>query len=624
MKKTVVSIAAVIVMCISCLASIGGEPAFAEEDQGFVIDDYQVSIQVHENNTMDITENIDADFYLKKHGIYRTIPVRLDINPSAAGGEDRVYSYGCSVENVAVAGREWSFEDSGSSATVIKIGDPDKLVRGRQSYSISYRYVYPDDRIDDFDFIYHNLLGDQWSVPIKEFSFVVKFDKALPETARENLRLYSGSRGAAGNELTVSYDVGETSVSGYAFGIQPGEAITLMSVLPDDYFVGEKSRSPVPSAAGLVIALAGVVTVLIFRLRTRRKKPVPTVEFHPLEGLSPAEVGTIMDETADSKDVLSLIPWFGARGYLTVRMVEKKVRKKATEVIELTRVKDLPDSAPAYQKDFFNLLFKDGDVRVMYDLDEEFGKEFRKVSEELNMEFKGERKLSTGSGKSFLMSLIISVGAAMFYGFSSEISPIENVIPGIMALTFMAVTVVGGMVIKSGKYKITGPVFMGIFLIAELLCIILFCMDNCMFSPTLCIAVFVICGAGSVIAAGLIVPTDYKVEMLGKLLGLKEFISVAELDRLNMLMEENPGYFYEILPYAMAFNLEEKWSGHFESIKMDDPEWLDVTDVDSRFSAVAFCSLMNSTVSEAVSSSVSSGSGGGAGGGGGGGGGGSW
>ena len=154
-------------MCISCFACIGGETAFAEEDQGFVINDYRVSIQVHENNTMDITEDIDAYFLTRKHGIYRTIPTRLDINLTSDNGDKETYSYGCSVKDVKVSGGKGSIEDGDGGTTVIKIGDPDKLVKGLQKYSISYTYVYPDDRIDDFDFIYHNVLGDRWSVPIK-------------------------------------------------------------------------------------------------------------------------------------------------------------------------------------------------------------------------------------------------------------------------------------------------------------------------------------------------------------------------------------------------------------------------------------------------------------------------
>lgn len=625
MRKTIVSIAAVIVMCISCFACIGGETAFAEEDnQGFVINDYQVDIRVHENNTMEITEDIDAYFLARKHGIYRTIPTRLDINLTSDNGDKETYSYGCSVKDVKVSGGKGSVEDGDGGTTVIKIGDPDKLVKGLQKYSISYTYVYPDDRIDDFDFIYHNVLGDRWSVPIKKFSFFMKFDKALPEGTRESLMLFSGSGGTTDNALGVKYAVREKSITGSVQDIDPGEAITIKAVLPDDYFTGEKTRSPILPILGLVIALAGVAAALFFGLRTRRKKPVQTVEFHPPEGLSPAEVGTIVDENADNRDVLSLIPWFGTQGYLTMRIVEKKVRRKTKEVIELTKVKDLPDSAPEYQRKFFNLLFEDGNVRVMDDLDERFGEEFQKVTGSLNMEFKGDRALSTGSGKSFLMSLIISVGAALFYGFSSEISTVENIIPGIMALAFLGVTVIGGMMVRSGKNKILGPIFMAAFLIAELFCIVLFCTGNCMFPLGMYLIVFAVCGLGSILASRIIAPTDYKVKMMGKLLGLKEFINVAELDRLNMLMEESPDYFYEVLPYAMAFGLEGKWSKHFENIKVDNPDWIEGPDHLGGVSAVSLCSLMNSSVSEAVSSSISSSGGGGAGGGGGGGGGGSW
>lgn len=35
-----------------------------------------------------------------------------------------------------------------------------------------------------------------------------------------------------------------------------------------------------------------------------------------------------------------------------------------------------------------------------------------------------------------------------------------------------------------------------------------------------------------------------------KILGLREFIETAELDRINTLVEENPEYFYSVLPFA--------------------------------------------------------------------------
>ena len=67
--------------------------------------------------------------------------------------------------------------------------------------------------------------------------------------------------------------------------------------------------------------------------------------------------------------------------------------------------------------------------------------------------------------------------------------------------------------------------------------------------------------------------TKKSIELMGKLLGLKNFIEVAEVDRINMLVEENPNYFYNVLPYAYVMGLTDKWAKNFENINMARPTW---------------------------------------------------
>lgn len=71
----------------------------------------------------------------------------------------------------------------------------------------------------------------------------------------------------------------------------------------------------------------------------------------------------------------------------------------------------------------------------------------------------------------------------------------------------------------------------------------------------------------------LVKDTEYKAEAVGKLLGLKEFIRVAEAPRLQMLMDQNPQYYYDILPYAMVFGLADKWAKRFEGLSVPPPNW---------------------------------------------------
>lgn len=125
--------------------------------------------------------------------------------------------------------------------------------------------------------------------------------------------------------------------------------------------------------------------------------------------------------------------------------------------------------------------------------------------------------------------------------------------------------------------------------------------------------------------------TPYGNEMLGKLRGFKRFLETAEKSKLEALVNENPEYFYNILPYTYALGVSEVWMSQFETIAMQAPDWYESN---RPFDMHEFNDFMDNTMrsaQSAMSSSPSSDSGGSSssgggssGGGSGGGGGGSW
>ena len=70
-----------------------------------------------------------------------------------------------------------------------------------------------------------------------------------------------------------------------------------------------------------------------------------------------------------------------------------------------------------------------------------------------------------------------------------------------------------------------------------------------------------------------IAKTDAYTDLLGRVLGFRDFIKTAELDKLNELVEEDPQYFYHIMPYAYVFGLSNKWIKNFENIPVVTPNW---------------------------------------------------
>ena len=127
--------------------------------------------------------------------------------------------------------------------------------------------------------------------------------------------------------------------------------------------------------------------------------------------------------------------------------------------------------------------------------------------------------------------------------------------------------------------------------------------------------------------------TDEGTKMLGRINGFKNFLESAEKEKLEELVNDNPEYFYNILPYAYVLGVSDKWMKKFEGITMEAPHWYYSY---YPYSYITFGRFMRNTMSTASNYMVampkssgsvggfSSGGGGFSGGGVGGGGGGSW
>ncbi|HZP55534.1 MAG TPA: hypothetical protein VFB03_02060, partial [Candidatus Saccharimonadales bacterium] len=126
------------------------------------------------------------------------------------------------------------------------------------------------------------------------------------------------------------------------------------------------------------------------------------------------------------------------------------------------------------------------------------------------------------------------------------------------------------------------------------------------------------------------------------LLGLKDYIKLAEADRLKFLQSPEGAekieagtydpkdpkmqvkLFESLLPYAMLFGIEKDWAKQFADIYKSPPDWYQGNW--ATFNAAYLASSVGgfSSASNAAFSAPSGGGAGGAGGGGGGGGGGGW
>ena len=67
--------------------------------------------------------------------------------------------------------------------------------------------------------------------------------------------------------------------------------------------------------------------------------------------------------------------------------------------------------------------------------------------------------------------------------------------------------------------------------------------------------------------------TQFGEEVYAKISGFKNYLQVARKEQLEMLVEENPNYFFDILPYAYVLGVSSKWIERFESIGIPEADW---------------------------------------------------
>ena len=329
---------------------------------GFYYEKVKYEAFVHKNNEWDVKETFVINFLEPRHGFYRFVPIKFSLWHEVtkdSGEKDRVeFPYIVDIDDVEVTGGPIHEETEEMDNYIIQIGDEDRTVEGLQTYVISYKFKYPDDRVQTKDLLFHTILGADFKEDIRHFDFKIEFEKPLPQKALDNLKWYSGRYGDQSNIIPILYEATPTYIAGTCDSIQPNHAITAYMELPEGYYEGVDKVQYFWHYLWLALTVVCMI-IIIFRALTidRGRSVVKTIEFYPPEGISSAEVGVIIDNSVDEGDISSLIPWFAEKGYLKIE--ETKYKK-----IVLTKLKSLPENAPKYQKKLMDLFFPKGTTTV--------------------------------------------------------------------------------------------------------------------------------------------------------------------------------------------------------------------------------------------------------------------
>jgi uncharacterized membrane protein YgcG len=555
--------------------------ARASADEGWVIQRFAADITIQKDGSLHVTEAIDVDFGTQeKHGIIRTIPVRYRWDDTHL----RVYRLEVrSVTDAAEKPIRFSTSDAGGDKA-IRIGDPNRTVTGPQTYRITYDVFGAMNAFTDHDELFWNVNGGAWPV------------RTLAVTAAVNvgdgLRRVTCFQGPAGSQEPCRSSATATRADFAATrAFVPGEQLTIVTAIAKGTvttpapIVETDGTNPVAYVAPQPVSLALAVFVLVGGLallfwrwytagRDARGRETIVPEYEPPDKLRPAQLGVVLDESADTKDVTATIVDLAVRGYLTIAEEPHGLFAKKDWTLRETG-KPVADLKP-YEAIVYRGLFEDhpGEVKLS-ELRTHFVGSLRRAESELYADVARQKWFTTRP---------------------------DRVRQGYAGLAVLVILAGAGLVWLLGRTLGGGLVGVAVVLVG-----------------------FVALG----VARWMPAKTAAGAELLRRTLGFRRYMEVAEKDRQAFAEREN--IFSEYLPYAIVFGCVDRWARAFKDIDMSaqTSSWyVGSTPFNAGLlssSLQGFSSNLGSAISSTPGSSGGSGfSGGGAGGGGGGGGGGSW
>jgi len=496
---------------------LAATPAVA---RSITIERFDAHIAVESDASVTVTEEIRFRFDGEWNGIIRSIPVEYR-TPNGFNYSLLLGLLSVTDDRGNVLERETSRRGHYREFKIWIPGAND-AVRG---IVLRYRVRNALRFFERHDELYWNVTGDEWEYPILAASARVT---APPGAGGLRANAFTGAFGSTERAADVVVGAEEARVSAQRpLGFREGLTIVVgwdKGAVKEPGPLGKALlfvRSNWPLGFPL-LAFAVLLPLWHVRGRDPRLRPI-SVRYEPPAELSPAEVGTLVDNFPDMPDLTATLVDLAVRGHVEIEEQETTgflglwsgrdylFRRRAPE-----RVSPLRPHEQELLEDFFGGA---GETRLSA-LENRFYRHIPGIRDRI---FEGLMAHRYYDHRPDHVKRLYLIAAAAIAGAALFAAPWLSDRFGIAALTFTIAGFLGAAVIAGFGW----------------------------FMPARTVA-----GARA----------------LEEVLGFQEFLDRVESDRFERV-PQTPETFEKYLPYAMALGVEQNWAKAFEGIYREPPKW---------------------------------------------------
>lgn len=602
MKKFLISLFCIslIIFAVTIVPSISSVSAYSDKDAYVVYNSIDKEIVIASDKVATITETIEVE-YLESGinvGISRNLSRKNNVTRIVDGKKYSVLTLSkFELISLSMNGAdEYHFVETDDEYYYINTGaDGDFKSAGVYTYKIVYKYDMGEDFIKEFDDFTFDILDYGFASPVENFSASI----TLPKSFDANKLSFRTNNMTNIDGQSVGLVVADNTISVNMSNLNSQEGLTMQLILPSGYF----NTHFVPdwfyilSFVIAMMAIVGIIALII--VKKNRYNVIITPEFYPPEGFSPIDVARVYRGKIKSKDLSSLIIYWASKGLIemTTNSNGSVTLKKLKDYNLDQDVENNLKISKSNEKKYFESLFE------------------KRENVTIDDSYVGSSALKKAVGNLYIIPGSTSKEEKIF----KLLSVLFSVLPFLLYIIWYAVTF--------NDYFVF---FLAVFLIISTL-IFINVSTSWFFKIVWCLifggAPLVILGLSRmpqdlfglffistlILVFGAIVQkfilkfyTKKEIRDRGKVLGFKKFLLLAERDKLEALIEDNPTYYYDILPFCYVFGITKKMEEKFASLKMTPPANMENVDISVAGSVMIMHSLSHISIRPAKSLHIGS------------------
>lgn len=588
---------------------------------------YQVDIIILENSKIEVTETIKvrAEGRQIRRGIFRIIPT---IRPDESGRNEPAPIEILSVKRDGQQ-EEYHTEKSRKSVTIYFGQESVILSPGVYTYELKYLASNQIGFFEEYDELYWNVIGADWSFPIQDYSVTLH----LPGEA-DYLQgaCYTGRPGSRSSDCMIS--AGATRgqvVSRSDKGLLRGEGFTVAVAWPKGFVDANDAGDYNFGLINFLLYIAGVIVFVIFGYDRWKKvgqdPPGQAIvpDWHPPADFSPAQISYLHHRQVTNTALSAALVSAAIKG--AIRIENKK--KKFT----FYRNGDTEHLTPEEQTIVDGLVPME---EFPFELKRSTYKDYERAKSSFTGSLKGNLNirdyfrpnLRQAAAGSLLLAFLtaIALGVGLYPLIDSRILAIG--ITFVLLVIPILILSIPFYIFKWYKWLIIFPMWVGLTAFFTM-----FYTTNVFYTEQY-LLIAIITGLTLIVAAWynylIYAPTVKGQQTKAEIKGFRMYLDKSEKAMLDYFTppEKTPELFEKMLPFAIALGVENQWGKKFKSVldaAIDQGTYTPIWYTGNIHQINTLHSNFQSAVSHAAPKS-SSGSGGGgfSGGGGGGGGGGGW